>query len=245
MVKAHAERLVDPFVEDEWPSIECPVCENGHLSVLPEHESRERWETNAATSGWREWGEATDMRGTFSARLRCSNVTKCGDVVHVSGDAEVDYRKGYTYSDPYETRFTVRWFHPALQVVECPPAVPESVKVELRNVGALVWSNPDAAVWTLRKSVEALLDDQGLPRTANDRPIPLSKRLAQFAIDRPELSDVRSGARAGRATARRRVFGAAVRRVPTSARRAAPRRGRVRARARSAGGGAIRDRART
>ncbi|MFD0925814.1 DUF4145 domain-containing protein [Williamsia deligens] len=109
------------------------------------------------------------------------------------GDAEVDYNRTTLLNrdDPFETYFTVRYAYPPLRVVQHPADTPKAVQAELRNVGALIWSNPDAAMWTLRKAEEFLLDDQGVEKQkSNGSPIPLNDRLKTFAREKPEYADV-------------------------------------------------------
>lgn len=193
MVKSFAEKLVVPFEEGAWPSIECPVCGNGHLALQPPADPRKKveWQPNAATREWNDWGDPTDIRGTFGASLRCSNITDCGDTVHVSGDVAVDYASGYIGADePFETVLTVRWFHPSLRIVDVPEGTPESVSAELVNVGALVWSNPDAALWSLRKAVELVMDHQGVRKEDNGYNLTLSKRLKEFKTAHPDMDEV-------------------------------------------------------
>jgi hypothetical protein len=196
VVKAFAEKLVVPFEEGAWPSIKCPVCDNGHLTLQASADpaTKVEWTQTAATRDWQDWGDPTDIAGTFGAVLRCGNTTDCGDRVHVSGDVGVDYATGYYEDDPWVTYFTVRWFHPALRIVDVPAGTPGSVSSELANVGALVWSNPDAALWSLRKSVEILLDEQGIdkfpPGGTDPRPYSLHKRLKMFGDAHPQYAEI-------------------------------------------------------
>lgn len=195
-MKAFAEKLVVPFEEDAWPSIECPVCGNGHLTIAPKADGSRKadWRITKVTSSWSDWGDPTDIKGTFSADLLCSNTSDCGDSIHVSGDVAVDYSDRYRHTsdeEPFETLLTVEWFHPSLRIVDVPDDVPGSVSVELDNVGALIWSNPDAALWSLRKAVEMLLSEQGIDRLKPDGyPFSLNKRLEMFGAAHPQFSDV-------------------------------------------------------
>lgn len=190
MVKAHARTLVAWFAEDEWPSIECPVCADGHLSLVRDGEaSKVEWAISAAT---KDYDDPDEIRGTFGSKLRCSNSTGCGDFVYAAGHVKVDYARDFLDRDnPFVVYFSARWFYPPLRVVDVPPGTPDTVRDEIDKVGALIWSNPDAALWSLRKAVEILLDEQGVDRLKADGfPLSLKQRLGMFGATDTQLTDV-------------------------------------------------------
>lgn len=192
-MKKHASALINAFDEDKWPSIECPVCQEGRLSKQTVAEGESEWYGDHSTSGWSEWGDPSDIRGSFGIRFRCNNKSGCGDVVYLLGEVEVDYvQYRYQHDDEiFVTRFRLRTAFPPLRVVDHPEGVPDVVAKQLRQVGALLFMDPDAAMSALRLAEELILDDQGIDRTTPSGGfISLDKRLSMFKAARPELEAI-------------------------------------------------------
>ncbi|MDQ1178674.1 DUF4145 domain-containing protein [Rhodococcus sp. SORGH_AS_0301] len=191
-MKKHAVALIEAFDEDKWPSIECPVCQEGRLAKQPVPDGESEWHIDHETASWSDWGDPSDIRGTFGIRFRCTNESGCGDAVYLLGEVEVDYvQYHYQGDEMFVTRFRLRTAFPPLRVVDHPEGVPDAVAKQLRQVGALLFMNPDAAMSALRLAEELVLDDQQIPRhTSAGKFISLDERLSMFKAEKPHLDDV-------------------------------------------------------
>lgn len=183
-MKPFAKKLTKPISLEQWPAIECPICDEGTLGfgepgepttyIRPYYNSDLFYERD---------GDQESVGGVFSAPLVC-NAGKCKCTTIATGDFGLREVTSYGDGPQHEKRYRVRGFHPAISVVELTEDVPTPVSDELARVGALVWSDPGAAVTALRASVEHLLDAQGIgrdePTSKGIRFLTLKDRILAF-----------------------------------------------------------------
>ncbi|MFE9481280.1 DUF4145 domain-containing protein [Streptomyces spororaveus] len=179
----------------EWPDIPCPTCGRGSLSsvtgtfVMEESETSKRWQAEQ----WDHW-EPDWIHGGFHCVLRCGKST-C-DLVRVTGEmrlvAEQDER-GHWDGQSWVHEFRPLFFHPALPLLQTHEAAPEVVLQRVSAASAVLWADPSSAANRLRSAVEALMDDQGIPRKGSGRRGPfdltLHKRIENLASAKPAYSD--------------------------------------------------------
>ncbi|MGY3056101.1 hypothetical protein ACVWZD_001621 [Streptomyces sp. TE3672] len=179
---------------EEWPNIPCPTCAGGTLVpmadtfVTEEAAMSKKWQSESA-SGW----EPSWIYGGFHCILRCGKST-C-DLVRVVGEMrvveDVDDR-GHWYGN-WLTHLTPTFFHPALPLVQRHDAAPRSVLDRVEAGAAVIWVDPSSAANRLRSAVEALLDDQGIPRKGHSNKGPydvkLHQRIENFKKEKPGFSD--------------------------------------------------------
>lgn len=187
-MKPFAKKLTKPIFLEQWPSIECPICGEGTLAIgKPTDYIRPYYKSDLF---YDRDGDPEAIEGTFSVPLVC-NAGNCGCTTIATGDLRLAEVLSYSHSGgpDYKEKYTVRGFHPAISVVELTEDVPTPVRKELARVGALVWSDPGAAVTALRASVEHLLDAQGIDRdekTSKGRPrfLTLNDRISAFKSEK-------------------------------------------------------------
>jgi hypothetical protein len=179
------------FSESDWPSLRCPKCGIGPL-LLTEGELRAD-KVNAEIANWTEWGDPTDIGGVFVARLEGSR-DSCHEIVAVSGDFSTDY--GYEPGQPdasYIEMYRVRTLHPSIPLFAAPETAPESVQADLRRAAATIWLDPPSAVTCLRRSLESLLTEHGVPTNSTGTKasrLSLHQRLEAFKKVRPDVADL-------------------------------------------------------
>ncbi|MDV8021371.1 DUF4145 domain-containing protein [Rhodococcus sp. IEGM 1330] len=188
------------FNASSWPSIECPVCNQGVLTV-PRAEKNGRiyddvrYDHPFSQAQYQQINPA-DVTGIFSVALEC-NQGDCLGVVHAVGDMAVDVQFGVDDDGHYRGSevdvLKVKHFYPPVEVFDHHTEYPVSVDQELRRVNALMWLDPAAAMTALRKGVEELLTERGLPthrNTGKRGRLSLDERLSEFKRDQPELSEL-------------------------------------------------------
>jgi hypothetical protein len=183
--------LVGWFSKSNWPSLGCPKCGIGQL-LLQEGELRAD-KVSADIANWTEWGDPTDIGGVFVARLQCSR-DSCGEVVAVSGDFSTDHDYEPGQPDPsYIEVYRVRTLHPAIPLFLAPEGTPESVRTDLHRAAATIWLDPPSAITCLRRSLESLLTEHGVPAVSAGKitsRLTLHQRLEEFKKVRPDVADL-------------------------------------------------------
>ncbi|MEU4061808.1 DUF4145 domain-containing protein [Streptomyces wedmorensis] len=179
---------------DEWPSIPCPTCGRGGLSpiadsfVQEEAEQSKRWQVEYSGDWEPDW-----LYGGFHCVLRCG---KGGcDLVRVVGKMgivhDVDER-GHWYG-AWLTLFTPSFFHPSLPLVQAHEGAPRPVLDRIDAASVVLWADPSSAANRLRSAVEALMDDQGIPRKGSSNKglydIKLHHRIENFKTAKPDYCD--------------------------------------------------------
>ena len=150
------------FNASSWPSIECPVRNQGVL-VVPRAEKNGRIcdavrYDHPLSQARYELMNPADVTGIFSVALEC-NQGDCRGVVHTVGDLAVDVRFGVDDDGHYRGSevdvLQVKHFYPPVEVFDHHSEYPVSVDQALRRVDALVWPDPAAAMTALRKGARS------------------------------------------------------------------------------------------
>ena len=169
----------------------CPRCGIGQI-LLPDGELHAD-KVNADIANWPEWGDPTDIGGVFTARLECSRPS-CHEIVAVLGDFSTEY--GYEPGQPdtsYIEIYRLRALHPVIPLFVAPDGTPESVRADLHRAAATIWLDPPSAATCLRRSLESLLTEQGVPANSiGTKPtrFTLHQRLEEFKKVRPDVADL-------------------------------------------------------
>lgn len=102
--------------------------------------------------------------GGFHCILRCGN-NAC-DLVRVVGKESLvaDFDEHGMWNGEYCERFEPNLFLPALPLVESRAACPPPVQERADAAAKLIWLDASSAANRLRSAIEALLDDQGIPK---------------------------------------------------------------------------------
>ncbi|GAA2053411.1 DUF4145 domain-containing protein [Williamsia deligens] len=135
---------------------------------------------------WQDWGDPTDIEAVFVGRLQCSRA-KCQAVVAVSGLYGVQYAD---IRGSYTDVLRVRTLFLAVPLFETPPGTPGSVASELLRAAQHIWLDPGAAATSLRRSLEALLTEQGVPTQKGPCLLRLHQRILLFRDMSPEVGDL-------------------------------------------------------
>ena len=142
----------------------CPKCKKGQL--VPDQSSFKVFEPafskeDHKLDAWEpEW-----ISRRFSLVCVC-NIESCGEVSIVSGLGTVDaWYDHQQHRSAYYSAFEIRSFNPAPPLIRVPVGTPEKVTKLLDKSFALYWVDLSAAANAIRASLEALLDEVGIPRT--------------------------------------------------------------------------------
>jgi hypothetical protein len=147
------------------PSWPCPSCQSGtlrlkedsfvNLETGPSEKSRdhEAWEP--------DWIEER-----FVGLLVCQDAA-CGQIVAIGGRSHIeDYIDYEQQEQTWERTYEPRFVYPAPPIFPIPEKCPETVADELKKAFSLFWSDIGSCANRLRASVEALLTNRKIPRTA-------------------------------------------------------------------------------
>jgi hypothetical protein len=154
---------------------------------MEESETSKRWQSEQ----WDEW-EPDWIHGGFHSVLRCGKRT-C-DLVRVVGKMVLvaDERGGWD-GQSWVHEFSPLFFHPALPLLQSHEAAPEAVLQRVAAASTVLWADPSSAANRLRSAVEALMDDQGIPRKGSGKKGPfdltLHKRIENLATAKPAYAD--------------------------------------------------------
>jgi hypothetical protein len=92
--------------------------------------------------------------------------------------------------DGYINYLTPKFFLPHLPLIESYDLCPTSVQERIDAAAKIIWADPSSAANRLRSAVEALMDDQGIPRkrVRDGRPyeVSLHGRIVSFKAAKPE-----------------------------------------------------------
>ncbi len=160
-------KLGEWFTESDWPTMSCPNCGLGFLTV------RKTTKVNSAASDRAdndpEW-EPEWIFGHFYGELRCSRAT-CWEPVIVSGahkvDADLD-DKGHWYGE-YANFLRLRYAIPALRIMSVPEGTPQVVRDAIVAASRILWTDPSSAGSRLRLAIEDLLTEYGMRRFVNTK----------------------------------------------------------------------------
>ncbi|MFF3863629.1 DUF4145 domain-containing protein [Streptomyces sp. NPDC002209] len=179
--------IADGFSDDvkKWPDIPCPTCGRGNLSPVVDTFVDEEAETSKQMQAdYGDHWEADWFSGAFYCVLRCGK-SSC-DLVRVLGSKRVvDNIAGWDdYQEQWRVILTPTFFHPSLPLVQSHESAPKSVLQRIEAGAAVIWVDPSSAANRLRSAVEALLEDQGIPKRGT-----LHQRIEDFKKAKPNYSD--------------------------------------------------------
>jgi hypothetical protein len=143
-----------------------------------DYRANESWDFENVTERW-------------SARLVCDE-TRCGEVVHLIGDVDtVEVEEvgvdGQMYWGAREDVLRIRSAFPAPPLFPISKNLPSRVRRELDLAFRLYWADTSACVARLRTAVEAMLDQQKVPKERLDksgkmRRMDLVERIKAFTV---------------------------------------------------------------
>jgi hypothetical protein len=154
-----------------------------------DHHSSPDWEPDHSIERW-------------SAQLSCDE-TNCGEIVNLIGDSElveIEYDEPGGYQGwAYESMLFIRAMFPAPPLFAHSPQVPYKVRDQLDLASQMYWTDTSACVSRLRTAVEAILDQQKVPKERHDKKgkqyrMNLEQRIHAFASNTPN-SDFLNGLR--------------------------------------------------
>lgn len=168
----------------QWPHIPCPSCRRGGLILVDESLVQEETVKSKRNQSHPDW-EPDWVYGNFSCLLRCQK-PGC-DPVRAVGDTGLYLARS---EDGYVNFYSPKFFLPHLPLIEsydlCPPPIQERIDAAAK----IIWADPSSAANRLRSAVEALLDDQGIPRKRirDGRPfdVSLHSRIVAYKTAKPE-----------------------------------------------------------
>lgn len=182
-----------PF-KHELPSLPCSNCAIGFLHPIPDMTkevetggSREAHEHEAWDIDW--------IESRFTALYRCNN-PKCAHVVGLTGIVRHEEGQERAPNGEWDRTaipiYTPVAFSDPLPVIRVDEHCPHEVLDDLKRSFSLYWMDGRACATAIRSAVEALLDDQAIPRDRTSPAgkkvgfLPLKARLDLFEAKDPE-----------------------------------------------------------
>lgn len=146
------------------PGYPCPHCENGKLKPYGELSCiTPRYQENYKNSD--DWDPYFDVE-RWSVTL-CCDEDPCGEIVILSGDSEVvDVEIDGTDGSGWgvENLLRIQSVFPAPRFFRISDNVPRRVKRHLDLAFGIYWIDTSSCIGRLRTALEAILDDQGVPK---------------------------------------------------------------------------------
>jgi hypothetical protein len=166
-----------------FPTWRCPACGQGALER--EQGMVKHWPAKGVYEAIEEghiprW----DDYGVFSATLKCSN-RSCKQGVAVLGDylsRELDYPQM-----AYEHQYAVLGVHPALLLIDVPPATPGPIADALLRSFGLFWADAQACAGAIRVAIEGIAEHLGEPPEVAGKFVSLGRRLKKLAAKHPDV----------------------------------------------------------
>ncbi len=179
-----------------WPVWPCPHC--GSIALSVNEESLVTAQTGMSKEAMSHEGwEISWIDERFTAQLVCGN-SSCGNVVVVCGKVQCDEHlyydhEGKTQGEIVRT-YVPSYFLDTLSVFPIAQECPGAVADELTKSFGLLWCDTSSAANRVRTGVEALLTDQGIPRTTINKKnkrehLSLHNRIAAFKKKKSDAAD--------------------------------------------------------
>jgi len=159
----------------------CPICKRGFL-VLKDFDKIQTPESREDNF------EVKDKINSnvqvqyyyYSAKLECN---KCKETIFCAGDFFDSFYDDYLPS--INERMTPKIFFPTLDIIDIPSLTPNIVKEEIKKSFDLYWINESACANSIRRSLEYLMDVEGVKKVGiseagKSYKINLHKRLKSF-----------------------------------------------------------------
>ncbi|KNE28175.1 hypothetical protein AFM18_08395 [Achromobacter spanius] len=84
-----------------------------------------------------------------------------------------------------------KYLYPAVSLINVPDAAPATIRQALDEAAELFWVSGQATVNALRKAVECLMTDQGIPGFGADKKfVPLHDRIVEFSKAHPDFKNL-------------------------------------------------------
>ena len=167
-----------------WAQLPCPSCAVGVLTVDKDTISKKETAESKKARKYEEWDpDWISLR--FSAILTCANPT-CDDKIFVCGKIESEWAYYYGPDGQPETDideyFVPLYFVPAPPVFPVPDECPHTIHVELQSAFSLIWSDIAAAGNRVRMAVEALMNEQKVPKKAKIKSGPRKGKFQDLSL---------------------------------------------------------------
>lgn len=167
------------FSRHLFPAFPCPRCEEGAMQFEPSSLKIVEPHYSSFAHGMDGW-EPDWIEERFSATMLCT-VSKCGEVVNISGDTVIAEVVDDNSDWSYEQQLRPKAVFPGLPIIFVHEDVPAEVSDEIEVSFSLFWMDLGACASRLRTSVERILDDFKIPAVkAGGGFLPLNDRIKEF-----------------------------------------------------------------
>ena len=187
------EFWLSSFSNKNTPNWTCPKCGTGILRPI-----QNQFIANEDSFTILESAKHPDFpddyrKFKFTLALRCNNVD-CQELVVScgSGFGVIDYDEELKEQFYYE-KFVPEYFSPALELFTISKKCPEIVASQIRQSFKLFFADQSASATYVRKAVEEILTNKGIPRFAVSRKgyktkILLHDRIVVFEVKKPDIA---------------------------------------------------------
>jgi hypothetical protein len=193
------EFWLNPFPKNHFPNWKCPKCGSGILRPIDRTFAFE--EDGGITVERNRKGEYFDRDAytfRYSVILKCNNpdclerVASCGRGFVREIDEFSDNEDG-SPAVYFEDVFAPEYFYPSLKLFPLPSNCPKSVASKVIGSFNLFFADPPAAANYVRKAVDEILTEKGVPRyTTSNRGkrarITLHDRIVAFEVNKPDIA---------------------------------------------------------
>ncbi|MFJ4221866.1 DUF4145 domain-containing protein [Curtobacterium luteum] len=185
--------------ERHWPRVACPICAVGSVGYAHAQYFLDRESELAADRTRRGQAPPDELSGSFNGALQCDNAD-CAARLSMVGA----YAYSYDYDEDAEQvhlfdMFKLEYVTPPFRLFIPPARTPKEVTAEIDAAGAILFASPSAAGNRLRRSVEELLDAQGVRKTQTTTKkdgttkrsrLTLHARIELFGASQPDVEKV-------------------------------------------------------
>lgn len=175
----------------EWPNWPCPSCQRSPIRLIAETLKTLETGSSERAHGHEAW-EPEWIQNRFFAAFRCID-PNCGEIIHVVGDSaleeytDIDYLGNWNQN--YRNLFHPIFFHPPVRPFSIIDECPQYVKIYIERSFALIWSDIEGAINSMRKAVEEILTDKKIPRFTTSKSRKRTFIHLHARIDKYKLKD--------------------------------------------------------
>ncbi|MFZ5904640.1 MAG: DUF4145 domain-containing protein [Chloroflexota bacterium] len=189
-----------PFPKNHFPNWMCPKCGTGILRPIEKTFSFD--ESGDVTEERIKHGEYFDYDAytfRYSVLLKC-NYSNCQERVSSCGHGYVQGDEDFYFVEEdgspvtsYREMFVPEYFYPALNLFPVSEKCPERVATEINRSFKLFFAEPSAAANYVRKAIEEILTNKGVPRLSVGKRskkvrISLHDRIVIFEATQPDIA---------------------------------------------------------
>lgn len=153
-----------PFSSKTLTKYPCPSCGTGRLKVKEGTFHEKETVSSAGAHGHPDWYPDW-IEYVYSCLFEC---VSCKDVVSSSGTGGVEEEYFYDHEGmpdrDFQDYYIPRYFHPPLQIFQCPKETPSNVIDELDKSFMLLFSDPPSSANHVRVALEHLLTELKVKR---------------------------------------------------------------------------------